>query len=192
MKAKIFTALTDPELAAVIISGAVGVIPTDTVYGLVAAERNKDAIEKMYSTKQRERQPGTTIAASTDDLLAIGFPKETLERAAQYWPDPISIEMETTDIPRYISAGQPVMAARIPNKRDLLKLLTKTGPLMTTSANRPGEPTATTIKNAMDYFGDSVDFYVDVGELGERPPSTIIGFSATGQTVVYRQGAFKL
>lgn len=192
MKAKIFTTLTDPELAAALIYGAVGVIPTDTVYGLVAAERNRGAIKKMYSTKQRNRQPGTTIAASTDDLLEIGFPKETLERAAQYWPDPISVEMQTTDIPRYITVGQPVMAARIPNKEDLLELLTKTGPLMTTSANKPGEPTATTIKAAIDYFGDSIDFYVDAGDLGERPPSTIIGFDTYGNAIVYRQGAIKI
>ena len=34
-----------------------------------------------------------------------------------------------------------------------------------------------------------VDFYVDAGDLGERPPSTIIGFDDDGAVKVYRQGA---
>lgn len=192
MKAKIFSSLTDPALADVITSGAIGVIPTDTVYGLVAAERNKNAIEKMYSVKQRSRQPGTTIAASTNHLYEIGFPKDTLARAEPYWPNSISVEMQTTNIPQYLSVGQPVMAARIPNNKELLSLLAQTGPLMTTSANHPGEPTATNVKAAMAYFGDSVDFYVDAGDLGDRPPSTIIGFDERGKAIIYRNGAVKL
>jgi tRNA A37 threonylcarbamoyladenosine synthetase subunit TsaC/SUA5/YrdC len=44
----------------------------------------------------------------------------------------------------------------------------------------------------MAYFGDSVDFYVDIGDLGERPPSTIIGFNSSGKVIMYRQGAVEL
>ena len=59
---------------------------------------------------------------------------------------------------------------------------------MTTSANHPKEPTATNIRQAIAYFGNSVDFYVDIGDLGERPPSTIIGFDGDGNVIIHRQG----
>ncbi len=190
--AKSFTSLTDPELITLLNEGAIGVIPTDTVYGLVARAELQPAIERMYAVKSRKRQPGTTIGASVKQLAALGFPIKSLEYAAQYWPDALSVEMNATAIPEYLSTGQPVMAARIPNKPELDELLNKTGPLMTTSANAPGAPTSTSLKMAMTYFGDSVDFYVDGGDLSGRPPSTIIGFDKNHQIIVYRQGAVKI
>lgn len=173
-------------------AGKIGVIPSDTVYGLVAAARNSTGIEKMYAVKQRKRQPGTTIAASVQQLVEIGFPAEALERAKAYWPDSLSVEMSAAAVPAYLSTGQPVMAARIPKPIDLRSLLEVAGPLMTSSANKPGAPTATGITGAMDYFSDDIDFYVDAGDLGDRPPSTIIGFDENGQVIVYRQGAVNI
>lgn len=190
--AKHFASLTDPELISLINGGAIGVLPTDTVYGLVGKASSQTAVEHMYSVKSRERQPGTTIAASVEHLENLGFPAAQLQRAAGYWPNALSVEMIASNIPTYLSTGQPVMAARVPNKPDLLVLLEQTGPLMTTSANAPKQPTSTSVQMAMDYFGDEVDFYVDGGDLSGRPPSTIIGFDDAGEIIVYRDGAVKL
>ena len=189
MTARHFSSLADPEFIALIDNGGIGVIPTDTVYGLVAKAFSKDAIERMYSVKSRERQPGTTIAASADQLLRLGFPGTQLQHAERYWPNALSVEMSALEIPHYLSTGQEVMAARIPDKPELTELLSRTGPLMTTSANAPKQPTSTSVQMAVDYFGDEVDFYVDGGDLSGRPPSTIIGFDPNGKILVYRYGA---
>jgi len=186
------TAITDPHLAKLILDGKIGIIPTDTVYGLVCSARSEAAIQRLYTLKSRKRQPGTTVAASVEQLAEIGFPTDTLTRASHFWPNALSVEMSTKDIPKYLNAGQSVMAARVPNHPELLNLLTKVGPLMTTSANTPHSPTSRTIDEAVAYFGDDVDFYVDAGDLGERPPSTIIGFDDKGEVVVYRQGAVEI
>lgn len=186
---KLFNSLLDPELIRLLGEGAIGVIPTDTVYGLVACASSKTAIEKLYSVKSRERQPGTTIGASISQLKKLGFPEETLLRAEKYWPDAVSIEMSAGDIPKYLSTNQQYMAARIPNHKDLKSLLEQVGPLMTTSANAPKDTTSTDIKMAQNYFGDTIDFYVDGGDLSDRPPSTIIGIRPDQSVVVYRQGA---
>ena len=190
--ARHFTSLTDPALIHLINSGAIGVLPTDTVYGLVGKASSPQAIKRMYSVKSRDRQPGTTIAATTSQLQQLGFPAPQLERAAQYWPNALSVEMRATAIPAYLSTNQPVMAARIPDKPELLALLGQTGALMTTSANAPKQPTATSVQMAIDYFGDDVDFYVDGGDLSGRPPSTIIGFDSQGDVVVHREGAVQI
>ena len=67
----------------------------------------------------------------------------------------------------------------------------QTGPLITSSANQPGESPATTIQEAINYFGDSVDFYVDGGEIKDVLPSTIIRPSANGLEIL-RQGSISL
>ena len=191
-KPLVLTSLSNPRLIPLLQSGAIGVLPTDTVYGLVAVASNRLAIEKLYALKPRERQPGTTIAASVDQLAELGFPESTLSAAAKYWPNAVSVEMATTSLPTYLKRDQTHMAARIPDQQQLHQLLSHTGPLMTTSANTPHAPTSRCLDEAIAYFGDKVDFYVDIGDLGERPPSTIIGFNSSGKVIVYRQGAVEL
>jgi tRNA A37 threonylcarbamoyladenosine synthetase subunit TsaC/SUA5/YrdC len=61
----------------------------------------------------------------------------------------------------YLHLGTNAQAVRIPDNIELLTLLDKTGPLQTTSANPPGEPTANSIEEAKAYFGDQVDFYIE-------------------------------
>jgi L-threonylcarbamoyladenylate synthase len=192
MNARILTSLDDPALPGMLNNGMIGIIPTDTIYGLVGAASNSDAIHRMYHIKERTRQPGTTIAANPAQLIKLGFPATTITEVAHYWPAALSVEMSAANIPEYLSTGQPVMAARVPDLDELHSLLEKTGPLMTTSANHPGEPAATNIQAAIDYFGDEVDFYVDTGDLGNRPPSTIIGLNDDGSITIYRQGAVKI
>ena len=189
MKAQHFTDIADPELVAMLKKGAVGIIPTDTVYGLVAPALHQPSIERLYSLKQRQRQPGTTIAATVSHLEQVGFLREELENAEKYLPNAISVEMTTTRIPEYLKKSEQKMAARIPVPAELRDVLAEVGPLMTSSANTPSAPTSRTITEAVRYFGDEVDFYVDAGDLGERPPSTIIGFDDDGAVKVYRQGA---
>ena len=189
--AKTFTSLTDPVLTQIIREGAIGVIPTDTVYGLVASAEIKAAVDRMYSIKSRERQPGTTIAASVRQLEKLGFPATVLEVASKYWPDAVSVQMVATDIATYLSTNQSVMAARIPNNPELLSLLENTGPLMTTSANQPGLPTATTIDEAIDSFGDTVDFYVDHGAINNAA-STIIEILPDHTVIVHRNGSVQI
>jgi L-threonylcarbamoyladenylate synthase len=191
-KPLVLAGLADPQLLPLLRTGAIGVLPTDTVYGLVAVAGNQAAVERLYALKPRERQPGTTIAASANQLATLGFPHSSLTSAAPYWPGAVSVEMATDSLPDYLRRSQAHMAARVPHHHELVELLRHTGPLMTTSANAPGMPTATGIRQAIAYFGDKVDFYVDAGDLGEKPPSTIIGFDSSGEVIVHRQGAVKI
>lgn len=189
MPAKYFTSLADPQLTELIKGGAIGVIPTDTVYGLVAAANQPTAVKKLYTTKPRELAPGTMIGASVNDFILLGFHEEQLDRVARYWPAPVSVVLLADAVDSAIKQKRTELPVRIPNSSTLMQLLAKTGPLMTTSANAPKQPTSTSVQMAVDYFGDDVDFYVDGGDLSGRPPSTIIGFDATGKIIVYRQGA---
>lgn len=169
--------------------GNVGVLPTDTVYGLVAVAANQSAVEKIYSIKRRPSQPGTIIAASVIQLQQLGFPAQELSIANNYWPNSVSVVIDASNVADYLKQERPNLPVRIPNSPALLNLLKTTGPLMTTSANAPSEPTSTTLAMAERYFGDAVDFYVDGGDLSDRAPSTIIGIQPSGEVTIFRQGA---
>ena len=77
---------------------------------------------------------------------------------------------------------------RIPDNTDIQALLKQTGPLLTSSANHPGEPTSTNVDQAKKYFDNEVDFYVDGGDLSANQPSTIIRI-VDDAVEVLRQGA---
>jgi tRNA A37 threonylcarbamoyladenosine synthetase subunit TsaC/SUA5/YrdC len=47
------------------------------------------------------------------------------------------------------------------------------------------------LHEAQAYFGDHIDFYVDGGDIGDRPPSTIARLTDSGLEVL-RQGAAQI
>jgi L-threonylcarbamoyladenylate synthase len=187
----VFHSLHDPELVNCLKRGNVGVLPTDTLYGLVARIANPDAVERLYSLKHREKKPGTTIAASVDQLEELGMDRALLEQLRQYWPAPLSIVLPLGDDLRHLHQGVGESPFRVVADEQLRSLLEQTGPLVTSSANQPGEPPAQTVQEAQAYFGDHIDFYVDGGDIGDRPPSTIARPTESGLEVL-RQGAAEI
>ena len=170
--------------------GEVGVIPTDTLYGLAAPAGNEAAVNKLYGLKARDTNPGTIIAADIEQLVALGLKRSYLKPVAHYWPNPVSIIIPNFEL-KYLHLGKGGLAVRIPKDDELTALLKISGPLLTTSANHPGEPPATTLAAAKKYFGDSVDFYVDGGDLDGRRPSTIMRIVDDAVEII-REGAIKI
>lgn len=156
-----------------LMAGSVGVIPTDTVYGLVCRASDEKAVGRLYKLKSRERKPGTVIAADINQLIDLGIKARYLKAVEQFWPGSVSVIIPSRDL-EYIHVGLQGIAVRIPEHAQLNELLQQTGPLLTSSANQPGEPPANTIAEAQAYFGDSTDFYADGGDLSGHKPSTVI------------------
>lgn len=188
---QVFKAITEPGVLNAAAQGAVGVIPTDTVYGLACIATDKNAVARLYELKSREHKPGTLIAASIDQLVELGIPRRYLTAVEQYWPNPLSVVIPCGEALEYLHMGKRSLAMRIPDDRQLVDFLSQTGPLLTTSANQPGEPPAETLEQAQQYFGESVDYYVDAGDRGSRPPSTIIRV-VDDAIEILRQGAITI
>ncbi len=186
---RLFQDINDPELVELLRGGAVGVLPTDTVYGLVCRAADERAVKRLYDTKGRDGKPGTIIAARIQQLVDLGVRARYLKAVEHFWPGPISI-IVPADL-GYLNQGVVGLALRIPGDDLLRELLRQTGALQTTSANASSEPTATTVEAARAYFGDSVDFYVDGGDLSGRPPSTIIRIVDDAIEII-REGAVKI
>lgn len=169
--------------------GGVGVIPTDTVYGIVARAADPEAVKRLYMAKSREDKPGTVIAASTEQLEELGLKHRYLKAVDQFWPGAVSVVIPLSDQRlNYLTLNKLSLAVRIPDYPELLETLKKTGPLLTSSANLPGQKPAENIREARDYFGNRVDFYTDGGNKSGFKPSTVIRVLDDAIEVL-RQGA---
>jgi L-threonylcarbamoyladenylate synthase len=188
---KIFTTLTDLAVTTLLNQGAVGVMPGDTVYGVMGRADNPATAERLYAVKQRENKPGTVIAADVEQLVALGLKKRYMTAVEQYWPGAVSVIIPCGPELEYLHQGTHGLAVRIPDQAELLRILKATGPLLTSSANITGQPTAVTVKQAQQYFGETVDFYVDGGNLSDRLPSTILRVVDDAVEII-RQGAVRI
>lgn len=170
------------ELVRVIHDGAYAVIPTDTLYGIVCSALNESAVEKLYTIRDREAtKPFIVLLADPQQLELFGIDWKKYQRPlSSLWPGPVSIILPCPDAAlSYLHRGANSLAFRVPNDDTLRALLAKTGPLVAPSANRAGQPPATTIDEAKKYFGDTVTCYVDNGEMCGTP-STLLRFHEDG------------
>lgn len=162
------------SVASLIRRGAVGVIPSDTIYGVVASAGNQQAVERLYTLKDRHHKPGTIVAASIDQLVELGIKRRYLKAVEHLWPNPLSVVIPVGQELDYLSQEVRSLAVRIPADPSFRSFLEKSGPLVTSSANHPNEQPAVVVAQAQAYFGEEVDFYVDGGDLSDAAPSTVI------------------
>lgn len=186
--------MNDKNLIKIIRFGGVGIFPTDTLYGLVGLAMNKKTVERIYKTRQRNpEKPCIILISKIKDLELFGiklgkFEKEFLKK---YWPGAVSVVLDCASKKfSYLHRSTKTLAFRLPKKEFLLALLKKTGPLLAPSANPEGLAPALTIAQAKKYFGDEVDFYVNIGKLNKKP-STLVRIK-NNQVEVLRQGSVKI
>ena len=186
--------MTLRDCAGPLVKNGIGVIPTDTLYGLVGRAQDRETVERVYRIKGRQpNKPLIVLISSLNDLLkfkvkADAKTKKVLEK---YWPGKVSVILSCPNQEfEYLHRGTKTLAFRLPDYPELTHLITQVGPLVAPSANPEGLPPAKNIKEAMEYFGDEVDFYCAKGVL-KSLPSTLIEVRG-GKIKVLREGAVKI
>ena len=184
------------EVINILSNGGVGIIPTDTIYGLVGLALRKEAVGKIYQLKKRgQSKPFIILIADIEDLRKFGV---ALDEAVKnildkFWPGPVSVILRCSELKRELSYLRPLnktLAFRCPKDKWLNNLLKETGPLVAPSANIEGLPPAETIKQAKKYFNNKADFYFDEGTI-KNAPSALISIN-NGKIKVLRQGKIKI
>lgn len=176
--------------------GGVGVLPTDTLYGLVGSALSKGAVERVYRLKNRsEGKPFIILVSKIKDLKFFGVEAGKKEKVIlkKYWPGQVSVILECPSLPKEMSYLQPVnntLAFRCPSQKWLKNVLKKAGPLVAPTVNPEGLAPAENIEQARAYFGETVDFYINKGEL-KGQPSTLIKIDENGLEIK-RAGAVKI
>lgn len=175
--------------------GKIGVMPTDTIYGLVGSALNPQVVEEIYLLRKRDaNKPMIILISSVEDLLDFDIVLTSKQKdfLNKIWPNPVSVVL-VCPFERffYLHRGKKSLAFRIPNNKNLLEILQKAGPLVAPSANIEKEKPAEDINAAKRYFADQVSFYIDGGQLKSKP-STVIQLYEDGTKIVLRKGSFNI
>lgn len=175
--------------------GELVAFPTDTVYGVGCDLYNPDALERIYIAKGRPLEKAVPLLLSGADklpLVASGMADAANKLAAHYWPGPLTLVVtRNADLPPQLGSRDTI-AVRVPGYAGLREFIARCGgALAVTSANRSGEPDATTVEQAIRYLGDSVAIYIDGGQTQGSKPSTVVDCS--GPIIrVLREGALSV
>ncbi|MEK7091935.1 MAG: L-threonylcarbamoyladenylate synthase [Patescibacteria group bacterium] len=177
------------NLVKILKSGGIGVLATDTIYGLVGPALVPDTIERIYQVRKRTPTKPLIILLGQEknlDLFGVKLSPGQRSLLATLWPGPVSIILPLKKAAlkhfKYLHRGTGTLAFRLPYPKALRTLLLATGPLVAPSANPEGLPPAQTIKQARVYFGGQVDFY-QAGPV-KNQPSTLISFTGKKMLVL--------
>ena len=180
--------LADARLAAD--RGGLIVFPTDTVYGIGCRPDVASATARLFGAKERPR--GLTLpvlAGSTAAARAIARFDDRADRLAfALWPGALTMVLPRTPVSESWDLGgeEATIGVRVPDHPMALALLAA-GPLATTSANRSGEPPATTCDALVEVFGEAVDVYLCQDDALAGAASTVV--SLVGELEIVRAGA---
>jgi L-threonylcarbamoyladenylate synthase len=175
------------------------VFPTDTVYGIAADAFSPQAVTMLLASKGRSRSMPPPVLMprlnALDGLATDVFP-EARQLAEAFWPGGLTLILHAQpSLDWDLGDTKGTVALRIPADEVAQELLTLTGPLAVSSANRTGQPAAQTAAEARDQLAESVEVYLEDGfrplEGADAVPSTIVDATSLPLRVV-RQGAVSL
>ena len=201
--------LADPDLLSMdslielladrLLSGEVVALATDTVFGLVGCAANCRALTAIARIKGRDpsiAMPVLIGERSQLDLL-VPSPISSDENVAKlidaYWPGPLTIVLPLRSgavCESFFPGGR--IGVRLPDDLRLQTLVSRTGPVVATSANKHGKPT---LRSGSEVMAELVSeegspgLAVVVNE-GSRSgiASTIVEVNAAGFRVIREGG----
>jgi L-threonylcarbamoyladenylate synthase len=175
--------------------GELIVLPTDTVYGIGADAFDPDSVRRLLEAKGRGREmppPVLVSAPTTLDALAVGVPSYARALVTELWPGPLTLVCRQQPSLQWdLGDTRGTVAVRMPDHEVALELLSRTGPLAVSSANRTGLPAATDADAAEEMLGTRVSVILDSGPTPGSAPSTIVDVTGPAGRVL-RLGAVGL
>ena len=205
------------EAAALLQSGQVVGMPTETVYGLAGNALDEKALTRIFSTKERPTfdplivhitpalldralPDGSTLDALDTlgiiqvDLLS-DLARSTLETLAnEFWPGPLTLVLPRGPrIPDLVSSGLPTVALRMPAHPVAQDLINTAGlPLAAPSANRFGRISPTSAHAVDQELGDRIPLILDGGDCDIGVESTVLSVTDSGEPVLLRPGGISV
>jgi L-threonylcarbamoyladenylate synthase len=162
--------------------GDLVVLPTDTVYGVGADAFIPAAVASLLRAKGRGRElPVPVLVGSWAALdgLVLNVPQTARDLVEAFWPGGLTLVLaHAPSLTWDLGETRGTVAARMPLHPVALDLLTQTGPMAVSSANRSGRPAALTATQAQKQLGEDVAIYLDGGPCADPLASTIVDLTA--------------
>lgn len=187
-------------LVAGALSGQLVSFPTDTVPALAV---QPDHSELIFAAKQRSQdKPLILMGASLESLFpyVTGTAEEFeiwRQVAQKHWPGALTLVLPASEkVPAAMNPTDPTtIGLRVPALEIAIAILSQTGPLATTSANRSGQPPLQTMAEIESEFPDVLTLHASefpgVKPIWTGVPSTVAKWTGTDWEIL-RQGGVQL
>jgi len=178
------------EIVSALKQGAVLVLPTDTVYGVVCDATNEKAVEKIFEIKKRDKLNTLPVFVGNIEMVkkyaAVNAKQE--EFLNKNWPGAVTVVLEKKEGLAPLVYKENTIALRQPKYELVLEIIKELDkPLAQTSANISGVKATMEIKEVLNQFKDQQiqpDIIIDVGDLPKNNPSTIIDLTSNNIKVL--------
>lgn len=160
----------DEGLAASVARGAVLAYPTEGVWGLGCDPHNEAAVQRILRIKGRSVDEGLILLASQIEQLnpyLVGLPEHARTELERIWPSPVTFLVPDNGFcPTWIRGSHASVALRV-TTHPVVAMMTQAiaGPVVSTSANRSGQPALATSTAIEKELGQEIDGILE-GELG--------------------------
>lgn len=183
--------------AALLKSGKLVAIPTETVYGLAGNALDESAILAIFEAKNRPHFNPLILHCGSVIQLSSFVEKmspNAVKLATAFMPGPITLLLPKKDtVSELLTAGSDKVAVRIPNHPLTLALLQSIDfPVAAPSANPFGYISPTSAAHVAAQLGEKIAFILDGGECNVGVESTIVGFDEEDNALIYRLGGLSI
>ncbi len=173
---------SDPDaihtIVNILLRGGVGIIPCDTIYGVVGIA--PDTESRIRKIKRRERKPFIRLFPDSE-YIEKAYDIVIDPQIVALWPGPLTVILKT-------EPGKTT-SFRVPDDPWLVSIINAVGkPLFSTSVNFSGMQSLWKINEIQEQFDERVDCIIDAGDLPEGQHSTILDAAGSPYRIL-RQGA---
>lgn len=167
------------QAGALLRTGKLVAIPTETVYGLAGNALDGQAVHDIFTAKGRPQDNPLIVHLAAPDWLPR-YAAEISEAARKlvdaFWPGPLTIVLPKRNVlSPAVSAGLPTVGFRCPSHPVASAVIEAAGvPLAAPSANRSGSPSPTTAAHVLADLNGRIDAAVDAGVCEVGVESTVV------------------
>ena len=173
--------------------GGIILYPTDTVWGIGCDATNAEAVDRIYRLKRSENKKSMLVLCASADMVvryvnrAPGIAFEVMEMATT----PLTAILPgAAGVAPNLIPDEGTLGVRIPDHEFCRRMLRALGrPVVSTSANISGQPTAVGLQDVAQEIVDGVDFVVNPRFEGKPTckASSIIAFGEGGEVKIIRE-----
>lgn len=172
------------QAAHVLASGGLVAFPTETVYGLGANIKNKNAVEKLNKIKNRPKdKPFSLLVANASDIdnFAIDVLPVAYRLMDRFWPGPLTVVLKSM-------VPSTTVGLRMPKSPIALGIIKNVDfPVVCPSANLSGKREPLDSRDVLEDLEGKIDLVLDGGRVELGVPSTVVD-AASLPVKVLRKG----
>lgn len=182
------------EIVKLLKANKIGILPTDTCYGMMGKAIDAGVVLKIYKIKGRaSKKPLSCIFGDLKMIKKFAYVSKFEEKLIRrFLPGPLTIVLKKKNVlSNVLTARKKFIGVRIPKNKIISAIMERINfPITATSANLSGKKEAYTLAEILRQFKNQKikpDFVVDVGRLKKIKPSTVVKLERD-EIRVLRQG----